>query len=76
MRLSELQNKDIVNVKNGKKIGKIIDIDINKDGLSSDIVVEKNKFIISRFSNNGEVTVRWNQIETIGEDVILVNINI
>ena len=26
MRLSELQKKDIVNIKDGKKIGKIIDV--------------------------------------------------
>ena len=54
----------------------IIDIDINKDGLSSGIIVEKSKFIISRFSSSGEVVVKWDQIERIGEDVILVNIKL
>ena len=29
MRLSELQNKNIVNINDGKMIGNIIDIDIN-----------------------------------------------
>ena len=75
MRLSDLQSKVIVNINDGKKIGNIIDIDINKDGLSSGIIVEKSKFIISRFSSSGEVVVKWDQIERIGEDVILVNIN-
>lgn len=74
MRLSELQNKDIVNVKDGKKIGNIIDILINQDGISNGIVVEKSKFLISRFTSNGEIEIKWNQIEKIGEDVILVNI--
>ena len=76
MRLSDLQSKVIVNINNGKKIGNIIDIDINKDGLSSGIIVEKSKFIISRFSSSGEVVVKWDQIERIGEDVILVNIKL
>lgn len=76
MRLSDLQSKDIVNVNDGKMIGNIIDIDINKDGLSSGIIVEKSKFIISRFSSSGEVVVKWDQIERIGEDVILVNIKL
>ena len=76
MRLSDLQSKDIVNINDGKKIGNIIDIDINKDGLSSGIIVEKSKFIISRFSSSGEVVVKWDQIERIGEDVILVNIKV
>ncbi len=76
MRLSDLQNKNIVNINDGKMIGNIIDINIDSNGLSSGIIVEKSKFLISRFSNSGEVVVKWNQIEKIGQDVILVNIKI
>ena len=75
MRLSELQNKNIVNVNDGKMIGNIIDIDINSDGVSSGIIVEKTKFFISRFSSSGEISIRWNQIKKIVQDVILVNLN-
>lgn len=75
MRLSELQNKSVINVNDGKMIGNIIDININQKGISDDIIVEKSKFIISRFSNSGEISIRWNQIEKIGQDVILVNLN-
>lgn len=76
MRLSELQNKSIVNVTNGKMIGSIIDIDINDAGVSSGIIVEKTKFFISKFSSSGEFIIKWNQIEKIGEDVILVNMHL
>ena len=75
MRLSELQNKNVVNVNDGKMIGNIIDININQEGISTDIIVEKSKFLISRFSNSGEISIKWNQIEKIGQDVILVNLN-
>lgn len=74
MRLSELQNKNIVNLNDGKMIGNIIDIDINQEGISSEIIVEKSKFLISRFSSNGEVSIKWKQIKKIGQDVILVNL--
>ena len=74
MRLSDLQNKEIININDGKKVGNIIDIVIDKNGRSDGIIVEKSKFIISRFTNNGEIEIKWNQIEKIGEDVILVNI--
>ena len=76
MRLSELQNKNIVNINEGKMISNIIDIDINSDGYSSGIIVEKTKFFISRLSSSGENIVKWNQIEKIGEDVILVNMHL
>lgn len=73
MRLSELQNKDIVNINNGSKIGKIIDVLINIDGNMEALIVQKNK-IINVFSNNGEFEIKWNQIKKIGDDVILVNL--
>ena len=72
MRLSELQNKDIVNINNGSKIGKIIDILINENGNMNALIIQKTK-IINIFSNNGEIEIKWNQIKKIGDDVILVN---
>ena len=74
MRLSELQNKDIVNMVDGKKIGNIIDISIDGSGKTTGLIVEKYKFLISMFSSSREIEIKWNQIEKIGEDVILVNI--
>lgn len=73
MKLSELQNKDVVNVNNGKCIGNIIDVNIDLEGRAIILLVEKYKFILSPF-NNKVVQIKWNQIERIGEDVILVNI--
>ncbi len=73
MKLSELQSKDVVNVNNGKCIGNIIDVNIDLEGRAIILLVEKYKFILSVF-NNKVVQIKWNQIERIGEDVILVNI--
>ena len=74
MRLSDLQNKDVVNMKDGSKIGNIIDIRISESGNMEGLIVEKSRFLISMFSNKDEIEVKWEQIEKIGEDVILVNI--
>lgn len=74
MRLSDLQNKDIISVIDGKNIGNIIDIEINEEGNKIDLIVEKHKFILSSFSNKKEITIKWDQIKKIGEDVILVDI--
>ena len=72
MKLSELQKKDIVNVNNGKRIGNIIDIKINKEGYIESLILEKRKY--SRlFSSSDEIEVAYNKIVRIGEDVILIN---
>lgn len=74
MRLSDLQNKTVINVIDGKNIGSIIDLEINEEGIAVGLVVEKYKFLISSFSNKKELIIKWDQIKKIGEDVILVNI--
>ena len=76
MRLSDLQKKDVVNVNDGSKIGNIIDIRLDDKGNMDGFIVEKNKFIISMFTNTNEIEIKWSQIQKIGEDIILVSINI
>lgn len=73
MRLSELQDKDIINVKDGKKIGNIIDIVINLEGNLQSIIVEQTKGM-RVFSSKEDIEIAWKQIEKIGEDVILVKL--
>ena len=73
MRLSDLQNKDVINTKDGKKIGNIIDIIISLDGKLQSIVVEQTKGM-RVFTSKEDLEITWNQIEKIGEDVILVKL--
>lgn len=74
MYLSELQNKDIVNIKDGKKIGNIIDVTIDNNGFMISLLVQRTKFNINFLKNNNEEEIKWSQIKKIGEDVILVDI--
>lgn len=74
MRISDLQDKDVVNISDGKKIGNIIDINIDLNGNASEIVVESNHFFQTLFTGK-VIEIKWNRIEKIGKDVILVNID-
>lgn len=77
MRLSDLQHKDVVNMIDGKLVGNIIDVSINAfNGNTEKLIVEKSKFFVSLFSNKNEIEIKWEQIEKIGEDVILVRIDL
>ena len=75
MRLSELQNKDVINVGDGKKIGNIIDIVINYDGKMQSMIVEPCRGV-STFTSRDDFEIKWQQIEKIGEDVILVKVTL
>lgn len=72
MRLSELQSKDIITLE-GKLIGNIIDV-VVENGSIKYLVVERTKFLVSMFSSKEEIEIKWSQIKTIGDDVILVSI--
>mgnify|MGYP004465715617 FL=1 len=75
MRLSDLQNKDIVNTIDGRNVGNIIDVKIDQiNGTILSLVVEPNKRMISFMNRGVEEEISWKNIERIGEDVILVRL--
>ena len=76
MKLSELSKKDIININDGKRIGKIVDVefDIN-NGYMIRFIIESSNIIKSIFSNSEELTIKFSQIKKLGEDVILIDIS-
>ena len=75
MRLSDLQNKDIVNTIDGRNVGNIIDVKIDQlNGTILSLVVEPNKKMISFMNRGVEEEISWKNIDRIGEDVILVRL--
>ena len=72
MNLSDLQNKDLINIIDGKKIGNIIDARFNiETGIIEKLVIEPTKSFFSLKNNSLEIN--YQDINKIGEDVILVN---
>ncbi len=76
MHLSDLQTKDVVNINDGKKIGRIIDAVINETGIIEYLSIEKRGSLNNLFNKDNETTITFKQIKRIGEDVILVDIMI
>lgn len=76
MHLSDLQTKDVVNINDGKKIGRIIDAAINDVGIIEYLSIEKRGSLNNLFNKDNETTITFKQIKRIGEDVILVDIMI
>ena len=72
--MSDLQHKDIINTLNGARLGKIIDIEVNNEGIINYLIIGEVK-MMKRFNSNGEVKVSFKQIKRIGTDVILVELN-
>lgn len=76
MRLSELQRKDIINLNTGKRVGRIIDIELDSsNGQMINMIVETHKVFKNVFNNEREINVKFEQIQKLGEDVILIDIS-
>lgn len=74
MFLSDLQNKTLINVVDGKNVGSIIDVRMDAEtGNIIALVIEEGKKGFSFSNKNNATEIKWENIKKIGEDVILVN---
>lgn len=77
MKLKHLKRKSVINVYNGNFLGYIRDIIISlPKGNIESLIVKQSLFkrIINFMNANNKFIISWNNIVSIGKDVILVNI--
>lgn len=79
MRLSELGNKEIVNLNNGGRLGLLIDADIIFDEDTGKIISfiapeRKLSFKLFGLESNG-MEIPWSAIRKIGYDMIIVELD-
>lgn len=74
MSLSEMKEKDVVNIENGMRVGKVMDIEFDETTGCVQALVVPGKFdflALVRGERKG-IVIPWPQICRIGDDVILV----
>ncbi len=73
MKTSELKQKEVINIKTGKRLGNIIDYDIDlRSGRIIGISIPvQGKFSILAKAEQ-DIFVSWENIKKIGDDVILI----
>lgn len=74
MYLSDLQNKDIISTKDGRRLGTIIDVEINLEGHVVYFIIESKKNFKRLINSSSDTKIAYKDISKIGEDVILVNV--
>ena len=67
MRLSELQLKEIVNIRDGKRIGVIVDVIVDDKGNIDKLILEEKRN--RRFSRD-ECEIRWCTASLIAKEVV------
>ncbi len=73
-RFQELKNKEVINVKDGKRLGFVCDIEISsQDGKILSLILPPQKSRLF-FAGDDDITVKWENIKKIGDDIILVDL--
>ena len=73
MFLSDLQTKDIISTKDGRRIGRIVDAEISVQGEILYLIIEEKKNFKKMMIPSNDSKVSFANIIKIGEDVILVD---
>ena len=73
MSFSELRQKDVINICDGRKLGKPIDLILDEQACAQALVVPARSSLLGCLRQEKEgTTIPWNHIRRIVDDVILV----
>lgn len=70
----ELREKEVVNIADGKKLGRILDMAFTSNGTIKGLIVPGEKKFFKNISGDESIFVPWKNIVKIGEDAILVQL--
>ena len=71
----KLKNREVINIRDGRSLGFICDIEVNLEkGTIEGIVIPAGKRMFSFLgTKEADQLIRWDKIRTIGDDVVLVD---
>jgi YlmC/YmxH family sporulation protein len=76
IKASDLRQREIINIADGKRLGFINDLDIDvEEGRIRAIIVPAPVKIFSVFGKGGDYVIPWEKIKKIGSDVILIELS-
>ena len=71
----ELREREVVNVADGRKLGRVYDLTFSTCGKITGLIVPGEKKFLKNMSGTESIFVPWNSILKIGGDVILIDLN-
>lgn len=77
VRIYDMKQKEVINTGDGTRLGYICDIEIDlEDGKLLKIIVPGPGKMLGLFGKEMEYQIPWESITKIGEDIILVDVDL
>ncbi|NLA84518.1 MAG: YlmC/YmxH family sporulation protein [Clostridiales bacterium] len=74
---SDFRTKEVINVRDGRRLGNIIDMEFDLyEGRITAIVVPGASRFFGLLREEDDIVIPWTQIKKIGDDVILVDVEL
>lgn len=76
LNTENIKNKEVINIRDGKSLGFVYDIEINLEaGRIDGIVLPGERGFFNLFGKESEdLVIKWSNVKTVGDDVILVDV--
>ncbi len=75
-RTSDLRQKEVINLGDGRRLGFINDVEIDfDDGKIDSIVIPGTGRLLGLIGKDNELIIPWERIRKIGEDIVLVELD-
>ena len=74
-RLGDLRRKEVINIRDGARLGYVADVEIDEvEGRIEALVVPGQGRMLGFLGQEEDYIISWDEIETVGEDVVLVSV--
>ncbi len=75
VRISELEDRDVVNITDGRRLGNVVDVEIDlESGRIVAVVIPGPQRLLGLLGRDNDLVIPWERIKKIGADVILVEV--
>lgn len=76
INLSDMRQKEVINIRDGSRLGYIYDFEIDLDkGVVIALVLPGQGRILGLFGKNNDLIIDWKKIVRVGHDIILVDLD-
>lgn len=76
IRASDLAARDVINVVDGRRLGNIVDVELDlSTGRIVSVIVPGQPKVLGILGKSDDYVVPWENIKKVGEDVILVEVS-
>lgn len=75
MLFSELQKKEVINIRNCQKIGNVVDLEFDEcTGQIHKLIISEGFHFCRFFEGHADIIISFRDIRQIGPDIILVDL--